>query len=115
YLYGGERFLYVFTICLDTIELAVAYHLFYLFPSGPPPGRFWIWIKRTLYVWCVLQFIPRAFLHSLNAYGDRSVETLFAGHQALLNSYVRFDGALYAAAMVFFLISIAAILAHKYR
>lgn len=112
---GDERFAYVWMMGLDTIQFAVAYHLFYLFPSGPPPGRVWRWIKRTLYVWCVLQFIPRSFLHTLTFLGDRTVENLFANHQARLNTYVSFDGALYAAAMVFFLISIAAILAHKYR
>lgn len=112
---GGERFVYFWMIGLDTIGFGVTYHIFYLFPSGPPPERGWAWLKRALYVWGVLQFIPRAFLHTLTFLGDRTVENLFANHQGLLNQYVRFDGALYAAAMVFLLISIAAILAHKYR
>jgi RIO-like serine/threonine protein kinase len=112
---GSERFVYLWMFGLDTIAFGVTYHVFYLFPSGPPPGRVWAWIKRTLYVWGVLQFIPRALFHTLTSLGDRTVENLFANHQGLLNAYVRFDGALYAAAMVFMLISIAAILAHKYR
>jgi eukaryotic-like serine/threonine-protein kinase len=112
---SGERLVYFWMFGLDTIGFGITYHLFHLFPSGPPPERVWTWIKRTLYVWGALQFIPRAFLHTLTYLGNQTVENLFANHQGPLNAYVRFDGALYAAAMVFLLIGIAAILAHKYR
>lgn len=115
FFHGSERFVFFWTFGLDTFGIGITYHVFYLFPSGPPPGRVWAWIKRTLYVWGGVQFIPRSFLHTLSFRGDRTVENLFANHQGLLSAYVSFDGALYAAAMVFLLISIAAILAHKYK
>src|SRR5260221_57710 len=47
FFHGSERFVFFWTFGLDTFGIGITYHVFYLFPSGPPPGRVWAWIKRT--------------------------------------------------------------------
>lgn len=112
---GIERFADTWMAGLDTLGFGVIYHFFYLFPSGPPRKPVWTWIKWATYVWAGLQFVPRTLLRLLDLQGDQTIKFFFSNHYSLLNAYVRFDGALYAAANVALLISIVAVLAHKYR
>jgi eukaryotic-like serine/threonine-protein kinase len=112
---GIERFADFWMSGLDTLGFGIIYHFFYLFPAGPPRKPVWTWIKWATYVWAGLQFVPRTLIRVLDLQGDQAIKVFFSNDYGLLNAYVRFDGAFYAAANVVLLISIVAVLAHKYR
>ncbi|MBI3424994.1 MAG: PDZ domain-containing protein [Acidobacteria bacterium] len=100
---------------LDVLSFAVTYHFFSLFPAGAPPQRGWLWLRRVLYVWGALQFIPRVFMRHWVAAGEHVFRQQFAAHAAAYAAYIRFDGALYAALAVCMMCGALAVVAHHYR
>ncbi|MDQ2946823.1 MAG: protein kinase [Acidobacteriota bacterium] len=100
--------LYALAYSVSFIPEAVGYHFASRFPSSPPEGRRWIWLRRFMYSYAFLLFIPHLFLNVLSALESTHSLPFLVSHFEWLDFYSVHK---FAVAGVFFLVEPMAVVA----